>query len=162
MRQLPEDEDAAEPAQETTTAGTREPSHELVITETEIIAGSVDVFQPRSFDEWEKQERSKTVLGAWSQQMTHERGLRTRVANWVFGLVVLQVVATFGVIVLQGLGLLQLDNALIKILIPTEAGEVLGLAYIVTKYLFSEAQRKSLDALLGGRGSNEVGPSPSG
>ncbi len=130
--------------------------HALVVASKEIAAGSPDVFQPTSFEEWQGQQRTSTVLAAWSDQMTHERSLREKCATWVFLLVGLQVLLTFGIIIAQGAGLLSLDNELIKILIPVEAAEILGLALIVIKYLFSKALRTGLDGLVGVGGKDEA------
>lgn len=123
--------------------------HNLVVQSIEITPGSPDAIRPKSFDEWQQQQRTSTVLSAWSNQMTHERQLRAQYAKWVFILVSVQVILTFALIAAQGYHVITLDNDLIKFLIPTEAAEILGLAYIVTRYLFNHSLRNGLDKLLG-------------
>ncbi|MFI5396697.1 MAG: hypothetical protein ACHQ9S_14275 [Candidatus Binatia bacterium] len=115
----------------------------------EIKPGDPAIWQPRSFEEWVGQQRANTILGAWSEQMTHERSMRSFCAKCIFGLIGFQVLAVFTIVILQGRTYLALDTVLIKILIPSVLTNVFGLGLIVVKYLFSEPVRLSLDALIG-------------
>ncbi|HEX8431551.1 MAG TPA: hypothetical protein VF625_09695, partial [Longimicrobium sp.] len=76
--------------------------------------------------------------------------LRTFSAKWIFVLIVVQVVATFALVIAQGVGWLQIDKEILQILIPSVLGEVFGLGFLVTKYLFSQPLRHGLDSLVEG------------
>lgn len=65
----------------------------------EIVPSAPDTWQPASYVEWEARERAQTFLTAWSEQMTHERSLRSFTARWIFALIVVQVIATFALVV---------------------------------------------------------------
>ena len=123
-----------------------------VVTEVrgELIPKGADTWQPASYSEWEARERSKTFLAAWAEQMSHERSLRSFTAKSIFALIVAQVVATFSLVIAQGLGWLQVDRAILQVLIPSVLGEVFGLGFLVTKYLFSQPLRHGLDSLVEG------------
>lgn len=82
--------------------------------------------------------------------MSHERSLRTFSAKWIFALIVAQVVATFALVIAQGVGWLQIDKEILQILIPSVLAEVFGLGLLVTKYLFSQPLRHGLDSLVEG------------
>jgi hypothetical protein len=105
---------------------------------------------PASYDEWEAKRKTETVLGTWSDQMTHERRLRSIAAVSIFGLIVIQVIGVFALLVAQGLGRLHLDAGLLQIVVPSIFGEVFGLGFLVTKYLFNQALRHGLDSLIQG------------
>jgi hypothetical protein len=114
----------------------------------EVSPGAPDVWQPTSYMEWEAQQRTTTFLGAWSDQMRDERSLRRFCAKWIFILITIQVFAAFGVVVAQGLGWLTIDIGLLKVMVPSVLTEVFGLGFLVTKYLFSQPLRHSLDSLV--------------
>jgi hypothetical protein len=116
----------------------------------EIAPSAVDTWQPSSYNEWEARERAKTFLSAWSEQMSHERSLRAFSAKSIFALIVAQVVATFSLVIAQGLGWLQIDHTILQILIPSVLAEVFGLGFLITKYLFSQPLRHGLDSLVEG------------
>lgn len=116
----------------------------------EIAPSASDAWQPKSYAEWEARERAKTFLAAWAEQMSHERALRTFTAKWIFALIIAQVVATFGLVIAHGLGWLQINEAILQILIPSVLAEVFGLGLLVTKYLFSQPLRHGLDSLVEG------------
>ena len=116
----------------------------------EIAPSAVDVWQPASYGEWEARERARTFLAAWAEQMSHERSLRSFSAKSIFALIVAQVVATFAMVIAQGLGWLQIDKTILQILIPSVLAEVFGLGLLVTKYLFSQPLRHGLDSLVEG------------
>lgn len=118
-------------------------------------------WQPGSYTEWLNQERTRTFLSAWSAQADDERTLRRQWATWAFGLIALQVVAVFGLLVAQGLGALSLDLRLLQVVLPSVLSEVFGLGFLVAKYLFSQSVRHSLDGLaLGIRDDRYENPSP--
>ena len=115
--------------------------------------GDPTVYQPQNFDEYLAREKVRTFLGAWTDQMVHERSLRSLAAKVIFGLIGGQVLAVFAVVVLQGLGDLKLDVKVMQMLIPSVLGDVFGLGFVVTKYLFSQPLRHSLDGLVKGQGA---------
>ncbi len=53
----------------------------------EIKPGDPDTWQPGSLDEWVERERVRTFLTAWTEQMAHERRLRSLCAALIFILV---------------------------------------------------------------------------
>jgi len=120
-------------------------------TLTELVPGDPTVYQPQNFNEYLAREKARTFLGAWTDQMVHERSLRSLAAKVIFGLIGGQVLAVFAVVVLQGLGDLKLDVKVMQILIPSVLGDVFGLGFVVTKYLFSQPLRHSLDGLVKGK-----------
>lgn len=126
----------------------------------EVNPGAPDVWQPTSYVEWEAQQRTTTFLGAWSDQMGDERSLRRFCSKWIFFLITIQVFAAFGVVIAQGLGWITIDIGLLKVLIPSVLTEVFGLGFVVTKYLFSQPLRHSLDSLV--RKSRSTGTVVSG
>lgn len=121
----------------------------------ELKPGSSDVWQPASFREWEGRERTRAFLAAWSEQMSHERELRSLSAKCIFALIATQTAAAFGIVVAQGAGVLIIDVRVLRILIPSVMAEVLGLGYLVVKYLFSQLLRHGLDSLITGARKNE-------
>lgn len=120
----------------------------------EITPGSAPVWQPGSYAEWEARARLTTSLAVWEAQATDERKLRRTFAAWIFILITVQIVAGIGIVVANGLGRLHVDVEIAKLLIPSVVAEVLGLGYLVTKYLFSLPVRHSLDALAHGAAPN--------
>lgn len=120
----------------------------------EVAPGSSDVWQPGSYKEWEGRERTRAFLAAWSQQMSHERDLRSLSAKCIFGLVVAQVAGAFGLVAAQGAGWLALDPSVLQVLIPSVLAEVFGLGYLVVKYLFNQPLRHGLDTLATGARRN--------
>ena len=73
----------------------------------ELTPGSPEVWQPASFKEWEGRERTRAFLAAWSQQMSHERDLRSLSAKCIFALIAAQTAAAFGIVIAQGAGALE-------------------------------------------------------
>ncbi len=116
----------------------------------EIKPGDPSAWIPQSYEEWESQERTRTFLDAWSEQVRDERTLRRTCAKWIFGLIAFQVAGVFGLAISQGLNWLQLDVGLLKLLLPTILTNVFGLGFLVVKYLFSQPMRHSLDSLAAG------------
>ena len=122
----------------------------------EIEPGDPSVWQPQTFSEWEALEKTKTFLAAWTDQMVHERSLRSLAAKVIFGLIGAQVLGVFGVLALQGLDVLRLDIGVLQVLIPSVLADVFGLGFVVTKYLFSQPLRHGLDALVKGKGGHDA------
>lgn len=114
----------------------------------EVQPGDGDVWQPNSFAEWQAAERTKTYLNAWSEQLAHERDLRSYWARMLFKLIAWQVAGTFVLVIGQGLGCFEFGQGVLQVLIPSVFGEVFGMGFIVVKYLFSQPLRHSLDALM--------------
>ncbi len=88
--------------------------------------------------------------------MVHERSLRSLAAKVIFGLIGAQVLGVFAVLALQGLDVLHLDVGVLQVLIPSVLGDVFGLGFVVTKYLFSQPLRHGLDALVRGKGGHDA------
>lgn len=124
----------------------------------EIHPGDPTVWRPQSFAEWEGQQRAKTFLKAWSDQVADERKLRRGFAIAIYCLIAGQVLGVFGIVVAQGLGKLSPDLRLLEILLPSVLGEVFGFGYLVTKYLFSQPLRASLDSLAMGARPDALPP----
>ena len=116
----------------------------------EITPADPSAWQPTSFEEWNAREQTRTILNVWSDQMTHERSLRAKCANWAFALIALQVLAVFVLVMVDGMGVIRLNTTVLSILIPSVLTEVFGIGLIVTKYLFSQPLRQSIDSLLKG------------
>lgn len=116
----------------------------------ELQPGDPSVWHPQSYDEWERQERVTALLSAWTEQAKDERQLRRSYAKWIFGLITLQVVAVFGLLLALGMGRFELDVSMLKVVLPSVLGEVFGLGFVVAKYLFSQPIRHSLDSLVDG------------
>lgn len=127
-------------------------AHPSIVAEVtgEITPGSPPVWQPGSYAEWEARARLTTSLAVWEAQATDERKMRRLFAAWIFVLITIQIVAGIAIVVANGLGRLRVDVEIAKLLIPSVVAEVLGLGYLVTKYLFSLPVRHSLDALAHG------------
>jgi hypothetical protein len=122
----------------------------VVEVRDEIAPSGPGLWQPTSYAEWESRERAKTFLVAWQEQMSHERSLRSFAAKAIFALIVVQVFATFGLVIAQGTGGLLIDKGILQVLIPSVLSEVFGLGFLVTKYLFSQPLRHGLDTLVNG------------
>ena len=138
---------------------TASPSRPRSVTEVigEITPGSETVWQPASYAEWEARTRLTTFLAAWKAQMADERGMRRTFARWIFGLITVQIVMAFGLVIAAGLGWLHIDVAVMQVLIPSVLAEVFGLGLLVTKYLFSLPARHSLDGLAHGTAPDASG-----
>jgi hypothetical protein len=102
------------------------------------------MWEPNNFTEWERREKVRVFLAAWTVQMSEERTLRTLYAKLIFSLVSFEVVAAFALLVLIGLSILKLDSDVLKVLFTALLGQIFGLAYLVTKYLFSQPLRHSI------------------
>jgi hypothetical protein len=102
--------------------------------------------------------RRDAILNSWSKQSDHERALRSQIAGWVFGLIALQLVGMFGHLVTAGANWISLPADVLKIVVPSICGEIVGMGFVVVKYLFSVPVRRTLDELvkdLGSRGLNQ-------
>ena len=130
----------------------RTPARPSLVTEVtgEITPGSAPVWEPGSYAEWESRARLTTFLAVWEAQVTDERALRRTYARWIFLLITLQIVAAIAIVVAGGLGWLHVDVTVAQVLIPSAVADVLGLGYLVTKFLFSLPVRHSLDVLAHG------------
>lgn len=117
----------------------------------EIAPGDPSVWEPQSFSEWEALAKTRTFLAAWTDQTAHERALRSLAAKVIFALIGAQVVGVFAIIVLHGREVLSLEVGVLQVLIPSVLGDVFGLGFVVTKYLFSQPLRHGLDALVRGK-----------
>jgi hypothetical protein len=126
----------------------------IVVAAEEVRQGDPSLWTPGSFAEWEASEKVKTFLSAWALQMGQELKLRSMGAKVIFWLIGLQVVGAFGLVIAQGLGALSVDISVLKVLIPSVFGEVFGLGFVVTKYLFNQSLRHGLDSLA--KGSRDV------
>lgn len=117
---------------------------------SEVLPEDPSMWTPKSYSEWESRERVRTFLDAWSEQVRDERSLRRTCANWIFCVISFQVLAVVGLVIAQGIGRLQLDLGLLKVLLPSLLGDVFGLGFVVVKYLFSQPMRQNLDTLAAG------------
>ena len=140
------------PWSEPTPPAPASPPTEVTAVIGEVRPGDPAMWHPQSYVEWEGQERTRTVLAAWKEQVADERGLRRSYAKAVLMLIAGQVLGVFALVVAQGLGRLHLDTPVLQVLLPSVLGEVFGLGSLVTKYLFNQSLRHSMDSLaLGAR-----------
>lgn len=107
-----------------------------------------DIDSYRAFQEIE--DRSyiiRSITGSWERQQKEERKLRQRYARWLLAGVFVQVVLANVAFFLVGTGHLEVEEWLAGTFIVGTFGEVVGLATIVTKYLFPEIKFEPLSLL---------------
>jgi hypothetical protein len=91
--------------------------------------------------------REVAILDAWISRTTSEQRLREKTTNRILGIVILQVVATVGLVIAAGVGLLQLPPDFYRFGLPSMAA-VQALALVIMKYLFDRSSRQSLDTMM--------------
>lgn len=106
-----------------------------------------DYWKPKNLSELIELKRSSAVIWTWKEQQSQERRLRRTIGFWIFGLITFQIVMIFGIIFLDSIQYIQLNTTAIKILIPGALGEVLGMGYLVVKYLFGPSKKNIHDIL---------------
>jgi hypothetical protein len=70
------------------------------------------------------------------------------VTKWVFQLIALELVCLFGILVAVGLGKLDVPIRLLMTLVPSIFAQIVGLGFIVAKYLFDASNSKSMQDLI--------------
>lgn len=113
------------------------------------VRDSAQLWTPTTLEEWREHERTRTFLRVWSEQNEDERGLRRSVALWVFSLIGLQSTAIFVLTFLNAFGVASVNGDLLKFIFGSLCAEAFGLGFVVAKYLFNEALRKSLNEIFG-------------
>ena len=115
----------------------------------EEIVGSVptDYWKPQSLEEWSRARSAEAIINAWVEQQNQERELKKIYACWVFVLISFQIIAIFLLVVLEGLNHFQLNENIIKILLPTALAEIFGMGFLVVKYLFRESTQSLINLL---------------
>lgn len=106
-----------------------------------------DLWNPRSFDEWEGRERLRTFLPAWSAQSEHERSLRGKCTWMIFALALLQTVGGFALLTGLGLRYLVLSDSVISVIFVGLMAEIFGLFALVVRYLFNQPIKYAFGAL---------------
>src|SRR5690606_22096445 len=88
------------------------------------ITGEVDssYWKPQSLKEW----TTSVKWNSWAQHQTQMRDLRRRIAIWIFCLITGQVLAVFGVVILDACGVIKANAEITKFLIPSVLAEVFG------------------------------------
>ena len=112
-----------------------------------------ELWRPGNFGEWSEAKRLEAILGSWSKQSNHERALRSRISEWVFGLIAFQIIGMFGLLVADGANLISLSTETLKVAVPSICEEIVGMGFVVVKYLFSVPVRKTLDDMVKDAGS---------
>jgi type VI protein secretion system component VasF len=95
----------------------------------------------------DRSAKIREVLSAWSEQQREERTLRRRYANWLIGILSVEIVAIMVAFFLIGLGRMEVDQWVASTFIVAVFAEVAGLALIVVKYLFPPTGREVLDLI---------------
>jgi hypothetical protein len=119
-----------------------------ITSATEVIPGSTDIWRPNSFSEWIELKRVDAILDAWTEQAKQERNLRRSTSKWIFGLIAFQVIAVFSIVACIGVGWMNLNESVLKILIGGICAEAFGLGLLVTKFLYREPLKIELAPLL--------------
>jgi len=122
----------------------------------EITRDEHDLWRPETFGEWSEARRLEAILNSWTKESDHERALRSQIAGWVFGLIALQLIGMFGLLAAAGANWISLSADVLKIFIPSICGEIVGMGFVVVKYLFSVPVRRTLDDLVKDLGSRSV------
>jgi hypothetical protein len=105
------------------------------------------LWSPRSFKEWAAQRRLMVFLQAWEAQADQERILRGRCAWMIFSLALFQSGAGAALLVAIGLGKLTLEANFLKILYSALLTEVFGLFFVLTRYLFSQPAKYTMNMM---------------
>jgi hypothetical protein len=121
-----------------------------------------ELWRPGSFGEWSEAKRLEAILNSWSKQSDHERALRSRISEWVFGLIAFQIIGMFGLLVADGASWISLSMEILKVAIPSICGEIVGMGFVVVKYLFSVPVRKTLDEMVKDAGAGGLAQPPHG
>lgn len=106
-----------------------------------------DLWNPKSFEEWEGRERLRAFLPAWSAQSEHERGLRGKCTWMIFFLALVQTLGGFALLFGMGTGQLALSDSVISIIFTGLMAEIFGLFALVVRYLFNQPIKYAFGAL---------------
>lgn len=106
------------------------------------ISGDLDpnYWTPKNLQEWTDVHKTATFLNIWNVQQHQERHLRKMISIWVFIIISFQIVCIFILIALDAYKILQLNVVVMKILFPSILTEVIGMGFIVVKYLFKTSK----------------------
>ena len=107
---------------------------------------------PKTIDEWSTVVRTKAVLNAWKEQQDQERNLRKIYAGWVFLLITFQIIMIFVLMFLDSISWITVKETTVKVLLPSALGEIIGMGFLVVKYLFGKQNDRIIDTLLGKMG----------
>ena len=106
----------------------------------------VDIFgKLRDIEERIKHQR--TIINVWKQQQDQDRQMRKRYANWLIGVMIVQVVAINISFVLIGLGLLKFEPWTVNTFVMATFAEISALVLLVVKYLFPTTTDRILDLI---------------
>lgn len=126
-----------------------------VVSADQISPEGSELWRPNSFNEWVELKRVDAVLSAWTEQAKQERALRLSTSKWIFGLIVMQILGVFVIVVSIGIGSMNLNVSVLQILISGICAEVFGLGFLVTKFLYREPLKIELASILS-RGGGEL------
>lgn len=96
------------------------------------------------------QERSKhrrTIISAWKQQQAQDRKMRKMYANWLIGIMSVQVVAINVIFVLIGCGVLKFEPWTANTFVTATFAEVGAMVLLVVKYLFPATTDRILELI---------------
>lgn len=96
------------------------------------------------------QERTKhhrTIINAWKQQQDQDREMRKLYANWLIGIMSIQVVAINVIFVLIGRGFLKFEPWTVNTFVTATFAEIGALVLLVVKYLFPATTDRILDLI---------------
>jgi hypothetical protein len=100
----------------------------------------------RAEKEWAKNFPSKSELTRRryhqeTQRMLREERLRITTAQWLFAAVVVWMFAILAIVICHGLGWMTISDHILIALLSTTSVNVIGLLYVVVRYLFPDATK---------------------
>lgn len=84
----------------------------------------------------ERVKHHRTIVNAWKQQQDQDRKMRKMYANWLMGVMSVQVVAINVIFVLIGCGVLKFEQWTANTFLTATFAEITALILLVVKYLF--------------------------
>ena len=78
------------------------------------------------------------IVDIWSRQHDADINLRKNYAKWLLGALCVDIIAVFAVFVAIGAGCLVFSDETVRFFLCLAHGQLVGMAFVVVKYLFSK------------------------
>jgi len=90
----------------------------------------------------------KVIIDAWKEQQEADRKLRDKYALWLIIFLGFQLIFISVLMVFIGLAKLEYDQWLIKIFISSVFAEIVGMVYVIVRYLFTPTNNSEINKLI--------------
>jgi hypothetical protein len=95
----------------------------------------------------ERTKHHRTIITVWKLQQDQDRETRKRYANWLMGLMTIQVAAINLIFVLMGAGLLKFEEWTANVFVGSTFAQISAMVLLIVKYLFPASNDRILDLI---------------